>query len=174
MPIFLGRLRTPLRRTGHLGLLPRPLLSERALAHRVSAVSGNLAPRPAGPATKVGTSSRCGPDAEHAELGAWLTTNRCEVIGAGLRHRRPALNLSRTSGAGCSRSITVANAPARAPTRNGCRRRPGHMTTRPHRRSAWAAPAPTPVCGPGARPRARSTACASPTMSRSRSPTASR
>jgi hypothetical protein len=54
-PIFRGRLLVPPGRTGHLGLPPRPLLSERTLAHRVSAVPGNLAPRSAGPASKIGT-----------------------------------------------------------------------------------------------------------------------
>jgi hypothetical protein len=55
IPIFRGRLRAPPGRTGHLGLPPRPWPSERALAHRVSAMLGNLTPRPAGPATKIGT-----------------------------------------------------------------------------------------------------------------------
>ena len=107
IPIFRGRLRAPLSRTSHLGLPPRPLLPERALARRLSALLGDLAPRLAGPATKIGTPSRCGRDAERAELGAWVTTNRYQVIGSGLGHRRPSLNLSRASGAGCSRSIAV-------------------------------------------------------------------
>jgi hypothetical protein len=42
IPIFRGRLRALLSRTGHLGLPPRPLLPERTLARRVSAVPGNM------------------------------------------------------------------------------------------------------------------------------------
>lgn len=42
IPIFRGRLRAPFGRTGHFGLPPCPLLPERALARRVSAVPGNV------------------------------------------------------------------------------------------------------------------------------------
>jgi hypothetical protein len=53
-------------------------------------------------------------DFDYVIMADTLTTiqmwpaNCYQVIGSGLQHRWPALNLSRTSGAGCSRSITVA------------------------------------------------------------------
>jgi len=108
IPIFRGRLRAPLGRTGHLGLPPRPLPFGAGGRPRRFGRAWQPRAQAGRAGNKDRDASRCGRDAERAELGVWLTTNRYQVIGSGLRHRWPGLNLSRISGAGCSPSITVA------------------------------------------------------------------